>query len=549
MGPLARLDRFDGGSDDLSQGMFYNAFAGLMNLREAGRPAAGKLMGLAPFGQRRPEWPALIELETGGDTQISLQCLDDFFAEAGVVVRPGCESLAVNALDELLIKYAPLSWRDPLAADLACKAQEELEAAVLHISRCLRRRSSASALAYAGGVALNCTANRRLAEAGWVDVFVQPAATDDGNALGLAYYGWIELLGHARRPERRFNPFTGRRYTGREVSSALATFGLAEHARTVAPAEAAAERIARGEIVCWFQGASEWGPRALGARSIIASPLLPGMRDRLNAAVKHREAFRPFAVSGTAAGLAGRVELSGAPSALRAYMLVAAQVTDACLAEVRHVHGSVRFQLVDPQVEPVWYALIEAFGAYTGVAVVLNTSFNTFGEPLVETPVDAVRQFLLAGADALYLDHQLLAREAIPAEAMRRARQQAWRISEIDALHTALGLEAAGYLAAALQVIQLADYTSENAFARGPAAIRGYHGLQLRAAVQRGDTAAAGEHADMILRWSGLPAEALPAAQHLAGSLQARQRAVGQLMRTIAGPGEAYYFLSNLPQD
>ncbi len=547
-GPLDRLERFEGGPDDLSLGMFYNAFGALTGLREVGKPAAGKLMGLAPYGRPRPEWPALIDCDPeGGDTHISLRGLDAFFARAGLAVNRGLQGFAVRKLDELVIKYAPLSWQDDLAADLARKAQDELEAAVLNISQALHRRTDERALAYAGGVALNCTTNRRLREAGWDDVFVQPAATDDGNAIGLAFYGWIELLGRPRPVRRLFNPFTGRRYVKAEIDEALAEYGLTSHAQAVDPAAEGAERLRRGQVLGWFQGQSEWGPRALGARSFIANPLVPGIRDRLNTTVKYRERFRPFAISSTAAGLGALVDLDGPPAALAPYMLAAGAVLDPRLGEVRHVDGTVRYQSVDPEVQPEWHALIAAFSERTGLPAVLNTSFNTLGEPLVETPEDALRQFLVSGADALIMEDRLVAREEIPVAVFEAAASRAWRSLRLDPLQAALGLEAAGYPEAGLQVLERLGFTAEQAFSRGTAAFRSYHALMQRAAVRGSDLAAAAQHADLVLRWSGLLPEAFGAASFLAGSGTGSQRRIGRLMRLLAPLGAAYEFAAGLP--
>jgi len=548
-GPLDRLDRFEGGADDLSLGMFYNAFGALTGLREVGKPAAGKLMGLAPYGRPHPEWPALIDCDPAtGDTRISLRRLDVFFGrDAGLGIRPGFENFAVSQLDELLVKYVPVPWKEDLAADLARKAQDELETAVLNISRALHRRTGESVLAYAGGVALNCTANRRLREAGWDDVFIQPAATDDGNAIGLAFYGWIEVLGRPRAPLHSFNPFTGRRYARTEVDGALAGYGLTEHARRVVPAAEGAERLERGQVIGWFQGPSEWGPRALGGRSFVANPLVPGIRDRLNSTVKYREGFRPFAISATAASLATLVELNGPPAELAPYMLAAGIVLDSRLAEVRHVDGTVRYQSVDPEVQPAWHALIVDFGARTGLPAVLNTSFNTFGEPLVETPEDALRQFLVSGADALILEDRLVARDEIPDAALEAASARAWGGLRLDPLQTALGLEAAGYLEAGLRVLERLGFTAGQAFSRGPAALRSYHALMHRAAVRHGDPAAAIEHADLVMRWSGLSPEVFQVANFMAGSGTGRRRSTGRLMRRLASLGAAYEFARGLP--
>nr|UXE45384.1 hypothetical protein Hi04_10k_c4711_00030 [uncultured bacterium] len=546
-GPLRLMRRFLGGGDDLSLGMFYNAFAFVTGLSEAGMPAAGKLMGLAAFGKAHPEWPSLIDLDDEtGDARVSLARLDAFFAQAGVLHRHGMADVTVRQMDDLA-KYAPVGWSSALAADLARKAEDELERAVLHIARALRRRSPVDTLAYAGGVALNCTTNRRLREAGWADVYVHPAATDDGNALGLALFGWIEALGNARQPHV-FNPFTGRQYGRDAVRQALEAFGLDAYAVEVSPAEAGAERIARGEVVCWFQGGSEWGPRALGARSLIASPLIPGMRDRINQAIKYRESFRPFGISGTGEGLAALVDTAAAPAALAAYMLAVGDVQDDRLAEVRHADGVVRYQVVDAERQPLWHQLIEAFGRRTGVFAIINTSFNTFGEPLVETPMDALRQFLVSEADTLIMETTLVARAEIPAEALHAARARAWAMMPIEPLPAALALAAAGYVDVAVRLLDENGYSEDSATSEGAEALRYYHGLLHRAARRRGDLDAARRHAESVLRWASLSPEAVPAAQFMAESPSTTDggRLAGRLLADLGRPGAAFDFFNSL---
>lgn len=547
-GPLKPIEAFFGGGDDLSLGMFYNALAAMASLSEADTPSAGKLMGLAAFGQRHAEWPQLLTLEAGGDTRASLRALDRFLDSTGLPRRASIDEAPLQRLEDLPF-YVPAHWDTPLAADLARKAQDELERALLHVATALRARSSADALCYAGGVALNCTMNRRLLEAGWKDVYVHPAATDDGNAVGLAMYGWIECLGHARTPVARFNPFTGRSYAVADVTAAVAAFGLQPFATQVNASEVAAERAARGEVICWFDGGSEWGPRALGARSVVASPLVPGIRERINSTIKFREPFRPLAISSTDDGLSGLVARDEVAASLAPYMLAAGRVIDERLAPVRHVDGTVRYQIVSPEMQPAWHALIDAFGRRTGVFAVLNTSFNTLGEPLVETPMDAVRQFLLSGADALVAHGICLARADIPADALTRAVAQAWAATPIDPLAVAVSLEEAGYPDAALRLLETVDYSEDAALAAGADACRRFHALQLRAAVRRGDMVEARRHADTILKWSALPPEAVDAARviatdprdtqhHIAGRLIGGLAVSGGALRLLGGSGE-----------
>ncbi|MEO8077184.1 MAG: carbamoyltransferase C-terminal domain-containing protein [Acidobacteriota bacterium] len=544
-GPLRPIEAFFGGGDDLSLGMFYNACAAMAGLSEADTPSAGKLMGLAALGKPHPEWPQLVALKPGGDTRASLRELDAFLASTGLPRRMPIDEAPLRQLEDLPF-YVPARWDTQLGADLARKAQDELERALLHIAGSLRERSSADALCYAGGVALNCTMNRRLLEAGWKDVFVHPAATDDGNAVGLAMYGWIECLGHPRTPLERFSPFTGRAYPVADVRDAIAAFGLQAFSTAVDSSEAAAERAAKGEVVCWFEGGSEWGPRALGARSVVASPLLPGIRERINSTIKFREPFRPLAISATDEGLAGLVARDEVASSLAPYMLAAGRVIDDRLAPVRHLDGTVRYQIVSPAMQPAWHALIEAFGRRTGVCAVLNTSFNTLGEPLVETPMDAVRLFLLSGADALVAQGVCLARKDISIAALTRAVSRAWAATPIDPLGAACSLEDAGYGDAALRLLDDCRYSADRAVAAGAEACRRYHALRLRASVRDGDLSAARRHADAILHWSSLPPEAIDAARVIAADPRDPQHQIaGRLIGGLAMPGGALRLLGS----
>ncbi len=548
-GSIKTTAAFYGSDEDLSLGMFYNVFAMLTSLSEAMAPAAGKLMGLAPYGRAHPEWPELITLdEETGDTHIPLLCLNDFFAEIGLAVRLGYEDTQPRNIEDLA-RYISIHWSEPLAADLAYKAQQELEKAVLHISRTLKKNTKAKVLSYAGGVALNCTTNSRLLETGWSDVFIHPAATDDGNAMGLAYYGWIEGLGNHHRAQRPFNPLTGITYQAQTITDALESYNLQDYACSVSPSDEGAKRLARGELVCWVQAGSEWGPRALGGRSILANPLIPNITDRINSTVKFREPFRPFAISTLRDALPKLVDCEQTPESLRAYMLTTGSVKGSELDEVKHIDDSIRYQVVDPQLQPEFAALIKKFEAQTGLGAVLNTSFNTLGEPLVETPLDAVRQFLLSGADALIIGTYMLSRQGVPAPVLAGARKTAFARSYINPLQAALGLESAGYPDQALALLDELDYHAHDPRWDGSAAVLGYHGILMRAALRTGDTQKAHEYARIILDWSGLPVEAIQAAKLIAENpYQPDHAMLGNMMGFIGSQGGGWKFVREMFQ-
>jgi carbamoyltransferase len=289
-------------------------------------------------------------------------------------------------------------------ADIARWVQEEVERALLYLVDHRRRLFPSKNLAYAGGVALNAVANSRiLREASFANLYVQPAAGDNGIAIGCAYYGWLTVLDRERRRHDGSSAF-GRRYSEAEVADALAQ--RAEHLEIVkAPdvVETTASMLANGAVVGWFQGRSEFGPRALGHRSILADPRRQGQKDRINSQIKFREDFRPFAPAVTAERATAYFDV-GRESP---YMLLVAPIrTDHghSLCDVTHVDGSCRLQTVSSTQEPLFHALLTAFARHTGLPVLLNTSLNRRGMPIVETPGDALDFFLECALDALVIE-------------------------------------------------------------------------------------------------------------------------------------------------
>jgi carbamoyltransferase len=245
---------------------------------------------------------------------------------------------------------------------------------------------------------------RLLREAGFERIFIQPAASDAGNALGAALWVWHQQLGRPRG-EAMTHAFHGADWSERAQADALAGQGL--EVRTVDdPASEAARLLADGSIVGWFQGRAEVGPRALGARSILADPRRAETKDVVNARVKRREGFRPFAPS--VLDEHGPDWFDGyAPNP---FMLLVQPVRPdrrAQIPAVTHVDGTARLQSVTAAEHPLYHRLITRFAAHTGVPVVLNTSFNLRGEPIVHRPAEAVSDFLASDIDALFLGNLL----------------------------------------------------------------------------------------------------------------------------------------------
>lgn len=508
---IKQLRTFAGNQHDLSVAMLYDAFAALVGLSEAGRPSAGKLMALAARGRHRPEWPKLVDLKPDGNTYISLARLDTFFEQSGI---PFSSSIKVTSLEDVLLKYKPIWFNTSLAEDLARKAQEELEMAVCHTSRKLKENTSAKTLCFSGGIALNCVVNAKLISGGWENVFVQPAATDDGNAIGLAYYGWIEQLRGQRQLRKFFCPFLGGRYSDTEALSALGSYGLERFIHTTVAPQKAAEVLAHGEIVCWLNGRSEFGPRALGARSIFANPKIPGIIQSLNSRVKFRESFRPFGISITPREFART--LGDPPNhSLAPYMLSTHSPVIATTHQFLHEDGSIRYQVVTPEVHKGLFELLESFGSITQIECLINTSFNTLGEPLVENPIDAVRTFLACDIDHLFIENISLCKRDIPHELLRDVRMRALRELIDDPLSAALCLEASGYPNAALALLR--DFEVDDDSARKAGAVHAfrYFALLYRCSQHSQTHASARRYAEECFKEIALPREALRIAERL----------------------------------
>lgn len=355
----------------------------------------GELMGLAPYG-RRERVKHLLEL-TGGKLHVPHWTTD--FNQPYVMDRGGWEG-----------SPAMPHWQD-----LAWRVQDDTENVLLARARWLRETTGAKNLCIAGGVALNCVANGRVArESGFENVWIQPAAGDDGIAIGCAYYGYLEIL-KQRRSFVMQHSYVGRRYTDRDVENATAKF-LVRIQTTATRSEnicrETAKLLADQRVIGWFQGASEFGPRALGNRSLLADPRRAGMKDILNSRVKHRQAFRPFAPI----VLAERAKEIFEGEEESPFMLIAKRVRPEWrdrIPAIVHVDGTARVQTVKEAANPMLYRLLREFEALTGVPVLINTSFNVKGEPIVETPRDAVVCFLTTGIDHLILHDTLISKNAL----------------------------------------------------------------------------------------------------------------------------------------
>jgi carbamoyltransferase len=347
---------------------------------------AGKTMGLAPYG--RPY-----------DKRM-------FFADAGTEESRAFTRMSSPeraALEAKIEKWRRLTttsnYKSDLLTDFTASLQLETEEALLTHARWIRERTGLTRLCFTGGVALNCVANTRLAEeAGFEEVFVPPCPGDDGISVGCALYG-ASLHGEV-------SPVEHAAYLGRGYSHApeeVEAGGLERCFEGEDIFESVAREIALGAVVAWYEAGAEMGPRALGHRSFLGDPRRAEIRDRLNAEVKRREMFRPFAP----VVLSGAVSEYFVESNPSYFMSFVAQVRDEkreVIPAVTHVDGSARYQVLREQDNPTLYRLILAFERQTGIPMLLNTSFNRAGEPLVETPADAARCVVASTADYLVVD-------------------------------------------------------------------------------------------------------------------------------------------------
>ncbi len=380
-----------------SLGLFYSTITA--HLGFAVNEGEYKVMGMAPYGEPRleAEVSRLVRLTPDGGFALDL----DWFAFHWHPTESGSRRLA-DLLGPARHPAAPFDLADPACrhhADVAASAQRVLESSLLHLLRHAHTVVPAPALCYAGGVALNAMANRRLAEEGpFPALWIQPAAGDAGGALGAALWAWHAVEGHPRRADPP-RVDLGRDFARDEVRGVLDDLGATYADLGDAAPDHAAEDLARGEVIGWMDGRCEWGPRALGHRSILADPRSAAMRDRVNASVKFREPFRPFAPS------TRNPESFAIPAGLTEpsrWMLTTVGVNrPEELEAVTHVDGSARVQVV--RGDGPFARLIDAFGARTGVSTVLNTSFNLKGEPMVSTPIRAMATFARSGLDHLYV--------------------------------------------------------------------------------------------------------------------------------------------------
>lgn len=365
---------------------------------------AGKMMGLAPYGNPVYSFPKVrLDDEFGYRIDvphnIRMESLRSIYTKE--FIKLGMDSANIKR------EYNPLFFRSSgipefsqKHLDFAASIQNTLEECYINLVKILTKETGCRNLCLAGGVALNCTANGRLQRTGLVDeMFVQPAANDAGTAIGAAAQVMVQL-GYKIKPME--NVYKGSKFDNDQVIKALENLGIT-YDKSTDVQDRVSDYLTEGYTIGWFQGASEYGPRALGNRSILADPSKPGIRDYVNNIVKLREPFRPFGPSVLESEAGNWFE--GATKSR--YMLRAVQVKDEKRKKIEgavHVDGSSRPQTVTKESNPRYYGLIEQFYKKSGVPMVLNTSFNLRGEPMVHTPYDAIRTFYTSALDVLVME-------------------------------------------------------------------------------------------------------------------------------------------------
>lgn len=393
-----------------SIGLFYSAFTSFLGFEV--NEGEYKVMGMAGFGAPVRRDDVLATLQSRAPLRLSPRYFN--FSRASSTFHS-------DAFTELFgpprrsdasfeVEDGRLSSDDRRYADIAASVQSVAEDMIESFVLRAIERTGLPDVAYGGGVALNGLANARLLATPGVKLYVQPAAGDAGTAIGAALWAHCAVRGRPRPPPLEACCLGGS-YDDTAIEAALIAGGFTSWQRFPSPEsliDDAAALLAAGKVIGWHQGRSEWGPRALGARSILSRPYPAAVRETVNRKIKFREPFRPFAPAVLAehADMIFDIARPSRPSQPESFMLSIAKVRPDFrerIPAVTHVDGTARLQLVWPEPRTPFRALLEAFAARSGLPVLLNTSFNLRGEPIVETPHDALRTFSWSGLDFLVM--------------------------------------------------------------------------------------------------------------------------------------------------
>ncbi len=408
-----------------SLGLLYSAFTAFLGFEV--NEGEYKVMGMAPYGQPRyvdKVWK-LIRQERDGSFSLDMdyfcfphstdKTFNNKFAQLFGEPRPPKMLFFTQGsgfptyFGDPPANFAELCKANQHYADIAASIQQVTEEVLLGMAQALHRETGLKKLCMAGGVALNSVANQRiLRETPFEELFVQPASGDGGGALGAALWADNMLLGNPRR-YRMDHAYLGKDYTSAEIQEFLDQNHIPyQHIEdNDSLLDQTVERLQNGKVIGWFQGRFEWGPRALGNRSILADPRNPNMKDIVNTKIKFREPYRPFAPSVLAECAETYFDLPNAiehyPGRYMLYVVPVRPSKHSVLPAITHVDGTGRLQTVFRDSNPRYYDLIQRFGQATGVPAVLNTSFNLKGEPIVNTPANAYSTFAKSEMDTLVL--------------------------------------------------------------------------------------------------------------------------------------------------
>jgi carbamoyltransferase len=412
-----------------SLGLLYSAFTAFLGFKV--NNGEYKVMGMAPYGVPRyvDDVYRLIEVDADGGFRLNM----DYFS-FHLSTHSTFNGRFVDLFGpprEMGSEFFTLTthpardhprWSDSVAAqnqkyaDIAASVQAVTEETMLKMARYAYRETGCKHLVMAGGVALNSVANGRIVrETPFENVYIQPAAGDSGNALGAAFYAYHVLLGQSRQFVME-HAYWGAEYSVDEIKAAIEASGLSYE--TIEDDERlldlVVDRLVKGNIIGWYRGRFEWGPRALGHRSILADPRLAEMKDIVNTKIKFREPFRPFAPVVLEERAAEYFDITSPERYYPArFMLLVAPIPEDKQDQIQavcHVSGTGRLQTIRREWNPAYYRVVEKFGEATGVPVLLNTSYNLRGEPIVNTPQNAIDTFVRSGIDTLVMGQFLVSK-------------------------------------------------------------------------------------------------------------------------------------------
>lgn len=397
-----------------SLGLLYSAFTAYCGFEV--NEGEYKLMGMHPYGKPRyvDKIYEIIDVADDGSLWHDMRYFAYHFSTNSTLNKAFEDHFGRPARDPKLGDKS----LDPYYCDMAASIQKVTEEIVMKMATHLHEITGLKQLVMAGGVALNSVSNYKVLRDGPFDeVYILPAPGDDGGSVGAAYWAYNHVLNQPRGPALD-HAYLGSEYTDAEIEAFLRKYDIAF--QKIEDDEAffdyVAQALVAGDVCGWYRGRFEFGPRALGARSIIADPRRAEMKEKLNSTIKFREAFRPFAPSVLEERASEFFEIDDAQKHFPArFMLYVAPVRPekrSVLPAITHEDGSGRLQTVYKQTNPAYHGIIRRFGELTGVPVIMNTSFNLKGEPIVESPAHAFNTFSLSGMDQLFLNNYVIRKEA-----------------------------------------------------------------------------------------------------------------------------------------